>query len=177
MESVIVYEEEPIFNNLKITNWADYFSPERRTINSAKNCKPFERIIDPEEEDELYIFGVLDENIDTLGCLKNKNNFAFQMAIIRPNNPDSEIYFEKDLNFEILFKKPKDEKISCIIPKNDIDGFYSVKCSMEYGDEIEIGAEANGIAYIGEKKTKITIRGNLLPPTIIDQCTDYIKNY
>ena len=39
MEKIIVYEEEPIFDNLKIINWVDYFTLERRTINDAMNCK------------------------------------------------------------------------------------------------------------------------------------------
>ena len=40
------------------------------------------------------------------------------------------------------------------------------------GVEIEVGAESNGVAYIGEKKAKIVFRGILIPPTVIDQCTD-----
>ena len=61
--------------------------------------------------------------------------------------------------------------------KNDNNELYTVKCSMEYGGEIDIGAEANGIAYIGEKKVKIVIRGILIPPTVVDQCTDDKNNY
>ena len=94
------------------------------------------------------------------------------MALVRPKNTNSETYFEKDLNFEIFFEKPKDEKITCLISKNINYGLYSVKCSMKYGGEIEVGAESNSIAYIGEKKVKIVIRGILIPPTVIDQCTD-----
>jgi hypothetical protein len=37
---VAVYEEEPIFDNLKIKNWADFFVPEKRVINHAMDCKP-----------------------------------------------------------------------------------------------------------------------------------------
>ena len=37
-KKVIVYEKEPTFNNLKISNWAEYFIPERRILNSATNC-------------------------------------------------------------------------------------------------------------------------------------------
>ena len=130
LERVEVYEAEPFFENLKIINWAKFFTLERRIINSAMNCRPNERIIDPEEVEELYIFGILDKNIDIFGCLNNKNNFIFQMALIRPKNPDSEIYFEKDLKLEIYFEKPKNEKITCYIPKKANYGFYSVKCSM-----------------------------------------------
>ena len=172
IESVIVYGEEPIFENLKIKNWAELFTPERRTINSAMNCKSNERIIDPEEGDELYIFGAFDKNIDILGCSKNKNNFIFQMVLLKPKNSDTEFSFEKDFNFEINFEKPKDEKITCLMPKNDNLGIYTIKCSMEYGGEIDIGTEAQGTAYIGEKKVKIILRGILIPPTIVDQCTD-----
>ena len=175
-QKVVIDEEEPIFDNLKITNWVDFFIPERRVINDEINCKSNEVIIDPEESDELYIFGSLDKNIDILGCLKNKNNFIFKIILIKPNNPDSEIILKEDLNFDIYFEKPKDEKINCLI-KNDNNKLYTVKCSMEYGGEIDIGAQANGIAYIGEKKVKIVIRGILILPTIVDQCTDDKNNY
>ena len=169
---VEVYEEEPIFDNLKIINWADFFVPEQRVINHAMDCKPKEKILDPKEGDELYIFGALDKNIDMLGCSENKNIFIFKMILIKAKNQDSEISLEEDLNLEIYFEKPKDEKITCFIPKNDNNDFYTVKCSMEYGGEIKVGSEANGIAYIGEKKAKIVFRGILIPPTVIDQCTD-----
>ena len=120
-QTVAVYEEEPIFDNLKIKNWADFFTPEKRVINHAMNCIPEERLLDPEEGDELYIFGALDKNIDMLGCKENNNTFMFQMILIKAKNQDSEISLEEDLNFEIYFKKPKDEKNTCFIPKKDKD--------------------------------------------------------
>ena len=129
---VAVNEEEPIFDNLKIKNWADFFVPEKRVINHAMDCKPKERILDPEESDELYIFGALDKNIDILGCSENKNIFIFKMILIKAKNQDSEISLEEDLNLEMYFEKPKDEKITCFIPKNDNNDFYTVKCSITF---------------------------------------------
>ena len=32
---VAVYEEEPIFDNLKIKNWADFFVPEKKSYKSC----------------------------------------------------------------------------------------------------------------------------------------------
>ena len=107
-----------------------------------------------------------------LGCKENNNTFMLQMILIKAKKQDSEISLEEDLNLEIYFKKPKEEKITCFIPRKDKDGFYKVKCSMQYGGEVEVGAQANGVAYIGEKKAKIVFRGILIPPTVIDQCTD-----
>ena len=151
-----VNEEEPIYDYIKILNWANFFTPEKRIINHATNCKPDEKILDTDEGDKLYIFGALDnKNIDISGCLNSKNNFSFQMSFIEHKRNFSEIYLEEDLKFEIIFEKPKNEKITCLIPKNANYGLYTVKCFMDYAGEIEIGVEANGIGYIGEKKSKL----------------------
>lgn len=52
-----VNEEEPIYDYIKIPNWANFFTPEKIIINSAMNCKPDERILDTDEVDELYFWG------------------------------------------------------------------------------------------------------------------------
>lgn len=120
-----------------------------------------------------YIFGALDnKNIDISGCLNGKNNFNLQMSLIKHNKNFSEIYLEEDLKFEIIFEKPKDEKITCLIPKNGNYDLYTIKCYMDYAGKVEIGVEANGIGYIGEKKIKIVLRGILIPPTVINQCNE-----
>ena len=55
-KKVIVNENEPTFNNLKISNWAEYFIPERRTINDATNCWGDEDQIVPDNKDEqIYV--------------------------------------------------------------------------------------------------------------------------
>lgn len=170
-----VFEETPEFDNLIIVGWNVTFTSDHTTLNDATNCESKERTIDPEKEDEEYIFAAYDaKNLDILGCFRNKNNFSFRLTKIKnekneieSNSDDS---YDKDIYFEIKLKKPEDINAFCVMPKNNINNIYTVRCAIEYGGEIEIGDETSGNVVLGEKKVKIVLRGLLIPPTIVDEC-------
>ena len=161
-----VFTEEPIFDNLKMINWSDYFSKVNPILNDATNCKSNER---PPEE---LIFAAYDKNIEILGCFRNKNNFSFQLTKVKDDNTIMKDPLEKDIYFDILFEKPENEKALCVIPKNGIGDVFTVRCALEYGGEIEIGKEASGTVILDNKKLKIVFRGLLIPPTVVDECTE-----
>ena len=161
-----VFTEEPIFDNLKMINWSDYFSKVNPILNDATNCKSNER---PPEE---LIFAAYDKNIEILGCFRNKNNFSFQLTLIKDEKNTIEDSLNEDIYFEINFEKPKIEKSLCVIPKNNINGVYTIRCAIEYGGEIEVGIETSSTVKLNGKNLKIVIRGLLIQPTIVDECTD-----
>ena len=167
-----VFEEEPEFDNLKMIDWEVYFTEDHRVLNSATNCEPNERQVDPEEGEE-QIFAAYDaKNIEVLGCFRNKNNFSFQLTKVKDDNIIMKDPLEKDIYFDILFEKPGNEKALCVIPKNGIGDVFTVRCALEYGGEIEIGKEASGTVILDNKKLKIVFRGLLIPPTVVDECTE-----
>ena len=174
-----VFEEEPKFDNLKITNWAEHFKPEHRTLNSATNCESEERRVEPNPEDKdkdvvkELIFAAFDaKNIEVLGCFREQNHFSFELTQV---NEEGDIVvsteeLKEDVYFEIQFEKPSKEKASCVIPKKNEKSVYKVKCTIDYGGEIEVGGEADGIVELKGKKYKIVFRGLLIPPTLVDEC-------
>ena len=167
-----VYEEEPQFDNIKIEDWTTYFTEDHRVLNSATNCEADQRQVDPEEGEE-QIFAAYDaKNIEILGCFRNKNNFSFQLTKVKDDKSVMKDSLDKDIYFDISFVKPTDEKALCVIPKNSIDDVYTVRCALKYGGEIEIGKEASGSVILNEKKYKIVFRGLLIPPTVVDECTE-----
>ena len=171
-----VFEEEPIFDNLKISNWVEYFIDVRRILNHATNCKAVERKIEP-DKDEEHIFAAYDaKNIEILGCFRNKNNFSFQLTRVKDEGVDTPDSLTQDIYFEINFEKPANDKALCVIPKKSIDDVYTVRCALEYGGEIEIGKEVSGVVNLQGKKLKIVFRGLLIPPTIVDECKNEKNN-
>ena len=156
--------EEPIFNDIKMINWSEYFSKENPILNDATNCPSNKR--PPEEK----IFEA--KNIEILGCFRNKNNFSFQLTLIKDEKNIIEESLGEDIYFEINFEKPQNEKSLCVIPKININDVYTVKCAIEYGGEIEIGTEVSSSVKLNGEDLKIVIRGLLIPPTIVDECTD-----
>ena len=167
-----VYEEEPIFNNLKILNWSEYFVQENRVLNSATNCIPDERKLDPDKEEEEHIFAAYDaKEIEILGCFRNKNNFSFKLTKMKDDKTILQDSLTSDIYFEITFEKPDDEKALCVIPKISNNDVYTVRCAIDYGGEIIVGGEASGIVNLEGKKAKIVFRGLLIPPTVVDECT------
>lgn len=175
-----VFEETPEFDNLKIVGWNETFTSDHIRINDATNCEPSERQIDPTKEDEEHIFAAFDaKNIEILGCFRNKNNFSFKLTKIKNEKKEietlSEDSYDKDIYFEIKLKKPENINALCVIPKNNKNNVYTVRCAIEYGGEIEIGDETSGNALLGEKKVKIVLRGLLIPPTIVDECENEVN--
>lgn len=167
---LVVLEKEPKFDNLKITNWAEFFKPEHRTLNSATNCPSDERIVKPDEGVDEIIFTDYDaENIEVLGYFRDKNNFSFELTKIED---EDKIFsrLDEDIYFDIQFEKPKNEKALCVISRKRRHSVYKVRCAIDYGGEIEIGGEADASVKIGGKKHKIVFRGLLIPPTVIDEC-------
>lgn len=170
-----VFEETPEFDNLIIEGWNDTFTSDHTKLNDATNCVPRERPIDPDKEDEEHIFAAYDaKKIDILGCFRNKNNFSFQLTKIKNEKNEIESYsddsYDKDIFFDIKLKKPENISALCVMPKNNRNDAYTVRCAIEYGGEIEIGDETSGNVVLGEKKVKIVLRGLLIPPTIVDEC-------
>ena len=166
-----VKPDEPIFDNLKITNWVEYFIPERRILNHATNCKRVERPVpDPE------IFAAFEaKNLEILGCFGNKNNSSFKLTKEKEDTSIMKDSLDQDIYFEIVFEKPSKDKALCVIPKNFKD-VYTVRCAIEFGGEITVGHEAVGTFNMEDKNLKILIRGLLIPPTIVDECTDAKNN-
>ena len=168
-KKVIVYEKEPTFNNLKISNWAEYFVPERRVLNSATNCWGDEdRIIeDDTDKEEQQIYAIYEStNLEVLGCFRDKNSFSFQIKIIKDEKTILDGDPKEDLYFELPFESPKDEKAICVIPKNN----NKVRCAMDYGGKITLGKDAFANLELDKKKYKILFRGLLTPPTDVDEC-------
>ena len=162
-----VFENEPKFDNLKITNWVEYFVPERRILNHATNCKSVER---PE------IFAAFEtKNLEILGCFGNKNNFSFKLTKAKEDKVIMQESLDQDIYFDIVFEKPSNDKALCVIPKDSKD-VYTVRCAIEYGGEIIVGKEVFGMLNLEGKNLKIIFRGLLIPPTIVDECTDDKNN-
>lgn len=162
-----VYEDEPKFDNLKITNWVEYFIPERRILNHATNCKSVERD---------RIFAAFEaKNLEILGCFGNKNNFSFKLTKAKEDKSIMQDSLDQDIYFDIVFEQPSKDKALCVIPKNFKD-VYTVRCAIEFGGEITVGNEAVGMFNLEGKNLKIIIRGLLIPPTIVDECTDAKNN-
>ena len=163
------FEKEPNLENLKIPNWEEFFSHDNRILNHATNCD-CNRRVRPDEGEEHIFAATESNNIQVLGCFRNKNNFSLQLIKIKGrksilrDDPATHIFFE------ITFEKPKREKAFCVIPEEDNDGIYKVNCAIKHGGEIEVGKEVSSTVIIKEKKYKIVIRGILIPPTLIDEC-------
>ena len=163
-------EKEPNLENLKIPNWEEFFSHDNRILNHATNCESNRRKVDPDEEE--HIFAATDtNNIEVLGCFRNKNNFSLRLTKIKgrktsilKDDPATHVYFE------IIFERPKREKALCVIPEKDNNGIYKVNCAMKFGGEIEVGKEVSSTVEIKDKIYKIVFRGILIPPTNIDEC-------
>ena len=173
-----VFEETPEFDNLILLDWNKTFSSDHSTLNDATNCDPKERKIDPGEEDEEHIFAASDtKSINIVGCFGKKNNFNFQLTKIKDEKRGSDESFEQDIYFEISLKKPEGKKALCVMPKNNNNDIYTFRCAIDYGGEIEIGEETSGIAKLEDKKIKIVIRGLLISPTIVDECTEDKNNF
>ena len=170
---LVVSAEEPKFDNLKIKNWVEFFKPEHRTLNSATNCPSDERVVEPDEGVDEIIFTAYDaENIEALGCFRDKNNFSFELTKLKD---EDEIFpwldkLHEDIYFDIQFEKPENEKALCVISRKRRHSVYKVRCAIDYGGEIEIGGEADGTVKINGKKHKVVFRGLLVPPTVIDEC-------
>ena len=168
-KKVIVYEKEPTFNNLKISNWAEYFIQERRVLNSATNCWGDEdRIIeDDTDKEEQQIYAIYEStNLEVLGCFRDKNSFSFQINIIKDEKAILDGDPKEDLYFELPFESPKDEKAICVIPKNN----NKVRCVMDYGGKITLGKDTFANLELDKKKYKILFRGLLIQTTDIDEC-------
>lgn len=169
-----VFEEEPKFDNLKITNWVEHFKPEHRTLNSATNCDSDERKVEPSEGTDEFIFAAFEaKSIEVLGCFRDTNNFSFELTQVDEEGDKIVSTIDElkdDIYFEIQFKKPEKEKAYCVIPQKNVKGVHKVRCSLDYGGEIEVGGEAAGTVYLKGKKHKVVFRGLLIPPTVVDEC-------
>lgn len=167
-KKVIVNENEPIFNNLKISNWAEYFIPERRTINDATNCWGNEDEIIPDPDDKkTQIYAVYEaKNLEILGCFRDKNNFSFQITMVEDEKAILKGDITEDIYFELSFQSPDDKIANCVIPKRK----NIVRCAMDYGGKILIGRDAYGNFKLDDKKYQILFRGLLIPETKVDEC-------
>ena len=155
-----------------MTNWVEYFIPERRILNHATNCK---RVLEPDPT-PIPIFATFEAiNLEILGCFGNKNNFSFKLTKAKEGKSNMQDSLDQDIYFEIAFEKPLKDKALCVIPKNFKD-VYTVRCAIEFGGEITVGNEAVGMFNMEDKNLKILIRGLLIPPTIVDECTDAKNN-
>ena len=112
--------------------------------------------------EELIFTAYDDKNIEILRCFRNKNNFSFQLTLIKDEKNTVEDSLSEDIYFEINFEKPKNEKSLCVIPKKNINGVYTVRCAIAYGGEIEVGIEASDTVKLNGKNLKIVIRGLLI---------------
>ena len=110
------------------------------------------------------------ENIEILGCFRNKNNFNFILTKEEDENSILKDTLEQDVYFEISFKRPKNETAFCVSPQNNKTDNYTVRCAMEYGGELEIGGEANGVVNLEGKDHRIVFKGLSVPSTVIDEC-------
>jgi hypothetical protein len=165
-KKVIVNENEPTFNNLKISNWAEYFIPERRTINDATNCWGDEDQIVPDNKDE-HIYVVYEtRDLEILGCFRDKNNFSFHITKVKDEKAILQGDLKEDIYFEFTFESPDDEKANCVIPKDE----NIARCTMDYGGKITLGDDFYGNLELKDKKYKILFRGLLIPPTTVDEC-------
>ena len=162
-KKVIVNENEPTFNNLKISNWAEFFIHERRTINDATNCWGDEDQIVPDE----HIYVVYEtKNLEILGCFRDKNNFSFHINKKEDEKAILKGELKEDIYFELSFKSPDDEKAICVILKDK----NIVRCAMDYGGKITLGNDFYGSFKLDDTKYKILFRGLLIPQTTIDEC-------
>ena len=109
------------------------------------------------------------EDIEILGCFRNKNIFNFIVTKEENENSFLKDALEQDVYFEISFKRPKNETAFCVIPQNNKNDNYTVRCTMKYGGEIEIG-EANGLVNLEGKDHRIVIKGLSIPSTLVDEC-------
>ena len=167
-----VYKKEPKFDNLKILNWPEYFTMQSTVLISGTNCKIDERKKDPDKEDKEYIFAIFEaKEIEILGCFRKKNNFSFKLTKIKDDKSILQKSLTSDIFFEIIFEKPNDEKALCVIPKNNDNDVYTVRCAIDYGGKIIVGKETSGIVNFEGKKAKIVFKGLLIPPTVVDECT------
>jgi hypothetical protein len=110
------------------------------------------------------------ENIEILGCFRNKNNFNFILTKEEDENSILKDTLEQDVYFEISFKRPKNETAFCVIPQINKTDNYTVRCAMEYGGELEIGGEANGVVNLEGKDHRIVFKGLSVPSTVVDEC-------
>ena len=119
-------------------------------LNNTVNIKGKEYIIifksssiNPIKVDECFekpIFASFEiKNIEILGCFRNKNNIIFKLTKIKDQNSIIKNTVDKDIYFEMSFKKPKNEKVYCVILENNnkSEG-YSIRCAIKYGGEIEV---------------------------------------
>ena len=162
-KKVIVDENEPTFNNLKISNWAEYFIQERRTINDATNCWGDEDKIVPDED--IYVVYET-KNLEILGCFRNKNNFSFHITKVEDEKAILQGDLKEDIYFELTFESPNDEKVTCVIPKDK----NIARCAMDYGGKITLGKDSYGSLKLDDKKYKILFRGLLIPENTVDEC-------
>ena len=173
-----VFPEEPILEELKFVGWDKYFIKENRILNSATNCNPpANRTIDPKKEDKEIILAAYDaKNIEIFGCFGNKNNFGFQLSKMKDEKTvlDS---IDNDIYIKLRFQQPSNKNAYCVITKSEDNDKYKVRCSIDYGGEIEIGGEASGTVKLNNKKIKIVLRGLLIPPTVVDECTEEKNNF
>ena len=170
-KKVIVKENMPTFNNLKISNWAEYFVPERRVLNSATNCWGDGDEITEDDKDkdkeEQHIYAIYEStNLEILGCFRDKNSFSFQINMIKDEKAILDGDPKEDIYFELPFESPKDEKAICVIPKN----INKVRCAMDYGGKIKLGNDVFANLELDKKKYKILFRGLLIPTTEVDEC-------
>ena len=164
-KKVKVNGTEPTIKNLKISNWAEYFIPERWTLNDATNCWGDNKKIIPDDKEHIYaVFS--GKNLEILGCFRDKNNFGFQIEKVEDENTILKGDLKEDIYFELTFESPKDEKAICVIPKK----MNKVRCAMDYGGEILIGKDAYGSLELDDKKYKILFRGLLILQTKVDEC-------
>ena len=167
---VEVYEEEPKINNFKFTNYVDYFNVDRRIINHATNCVPDGKKPDDDDKDKEQIFSMFNiKDIQILGCFRNKNNFNFQLNIIKGDKSLLKDTLKKDIYFKLPFKKPQNENAFCVIPQDNIN---IAKCAIGYGGEIEVGEEVNSTVNIEGKEYKIIFKSSSIKPIIIDECIE-----
>ena len=119
-KKVIVKENEPTFNNLKISNWAEYFVPERRVLNSATNCWGDEyRIIeDDTDKEEQQIYAIYEStNLEVLGCFRDKNSFSFQIKIIKDEKTLLTVIQKKIFILSFLLKVLRMRKLFALFLK------------------------------------------------------------
>jgi hypothetical protein len=173
-----VFPEEPTLEELQFVGWDKYFISENRVLNSATNCNPpANRKIDPKKEDEEIILAAYDaKNIEIFGCFRKKNNFGFQLSKMKDEKSELDS-IDHDIYFEIKFKQPSNKSAFCVITKSEDKAKYKVRCSIDYGGEIEVGGEASGTVKLNNKKIKIVLRGLLIPPTVVDECTKEKNNF
>ena len=123
-------------------------------------------IIDPDDKEE-QIYAIYEgTNFEVLGCFRNKNNFSFQIIMVKDEKAILDGDPKEDIYFELNLERPKSEKAICVIPKN----INKVRCSMDYGGKINLGTDVFASLELDDKKYKILFRALLISSIDVDEC-------